>query len=147
MALLTSFGMIQVTVFSAAADMSSIALGTIWTLQSTMPGLSMYAPNPLAWGTSYYAVSLGINILLTILIIVRLLMYRRTVMATLPAEHAKHYVSLATVIVESAALYSVAAVLFLITYAVNNPSNQVFLGIASAAQVCPFTPPVSRSFG
>jgi hypothetical protein len=85
---------------------------------------------------AYYIISLSVNILLTILISIRLFMYRRTIMSTLPEEHAKHYVSLATIMVESAALYSILALMFIVTYAINNPLNQIFLGAASSGQVC-----------
>lgn len=112
-----------------------VVMGTLWTLQSSQPGLSLYSALPMAYGTSYYAISLGVNIILTILITTRLVLYRRSIMARLPAEYASHYVSLAAIIVESAAIYSVFAILFLITYAVNNPTNQVLLAFASAAQV------------
>jgi hypothetical protein len=95
----------------------------------------MYSKLPLAYGTSYYAISLSANIILTLLIIGRLVAYRRTLLQSLPADLANHYISLATVIVESAALYSIFAILFLITYAVNNPTNQIWLGVASACQV------------
>ncbi len=111
-------------------------MGTLWTLQSSQPGLSFYSALPLAYGESYYAISLGVNIMLTILIILRLYMYRRRLLTSLPPEHARHYVSLATIVVESAALYSVFAILFLITYAVGHPTNQIFLGVASSTQVC-----------
>jgi len=88
----------------------------------------------MAYGTSYYIISLSINIMLTILITIRLLMYRRIVTVSLSADHAKHYLSLAAILVESAALYSVLAIMFIVTYAINNPLNQIFLGVASAAQ-------------
>ncbi|KAI0808156.1 hypothetical protein C8Q74DRAFT_116253 [Fomes fomentarius] len=113
---------------------ASFVMGTIWTLQSSHPGLSLYSQQPLAYGTAYYAISLGVNIVLTTLIVARLLMYRRTHLAHLPAEHAQQYLSLATLIVESAALYSVFAVAFLISYALNKPINQIWLGFAQAAQ-------------
>jgi hypothetical protein len=100
----------------------------------------MYSKLPLAYGTSYYAISLSANIILTLLIIGRLVAYRRTLLQSLPADLANHYISLATVIVESAALYSIFAILFLITYAVNNPTNQIWLGVASACQVRFFPP-------
>jgi hypothetical protein len=116
-------------------------MGTLWTLESSQPTLSMYSALPLAYGTSYYAISLSANIILTLLIIGRLVSYRRTLIQSLPAESANHYISLAAVIIESAALYSVFAILFLITYAVNNPTNQVWLAVASACQVrVPFCP-------
>ena len=110
-------------------------MGTLWTLQSSQPGLSLYSALPMAYGTSYYAISLGTNIVLTILISVRLLLYRRNLMARLPADYAKHYLSLLAIIVESAALYSAFALIFLITYAINDPVNQVFLGFAWFTQV------------
>ena len=113
-------------------------MGTLWTLESTHPGLSFYSKLPLAFGTSYYSISLGVNIILTILITGRLLVYRKQITDSLPAEHAKGYVSLLTIVVESAAIYSVCAFLFLITYAVNNPANQVLMFISCAAQVCFF---------
>ncbi|KAL0576738.1 hypothetical protein V5O48_005244 [Marasmius crinis-equi] len=113
---------------------ASVPLGILWTLQSSHPGLSMYSKLPLAFGTSYYAISLGVNIIITILITIRLLMYRRNAAGILPENHAREYLSLATIFVESAALYSVCSILFLITYAVNNPANQVLLSFASDAQ-------------
>ncbi|KAJ7125211.1 hypothetical protein C8R44DRAFT_619272 [Mycena epipterygia] len=123
-----------VTLFPGILILASFAMGTLWTLQSSQPNLSMYSKVPLAYGTSYYAISLSANIILTLLITGRLLAYRRTLLASLPPDLVAHYISLATVNVESAALYSVFAVLFLITYAVGNPTNQVWLFVASAAQ-------------
>ena len=109
-------------------------MGVLWTLQSSQPGLSFYSALPLAYGTSYYAISLSVNIVLTLLITLRLLQYRRTVVQAVSAEYARHYVSLVAVLIESAALYSVFALVFLITYAVNNPLNQIALAIAQASQ-------------
>ncbi|KAF7370706.1 hypothetical protein MSAN_00703800 [Mycena sanguinolenta] len=113
---------------------ASFAMGTLWTLESSHPNLSMYSALPQAYGTAYYALSLGSNIILTLLIIGRLVAYRRTLLESLPAELASHYISLATVIIESAALYTIFAVLFLITYALNDPTNQVWLAVASGCQ-------------
>ena len=48
---------------------------------------------------------------------------------------AKHYVSLIAIITESDALYSIFAVIFLVLYAMDNPINQDFVGIASFTQV------------
>ncbi|KAG6911289.1 hypothetical protein DXG01_002128 [Tephrocybe rancida] len=123
-----------VTAIPAVLLLASFAMGTLWTLQSSQPGLSMYSALPQAFGTAYYITSLSVNILLTILITVRLLLYRRKVLSTLPSEHGAHYVSLVTIMVESAALYSLLAFIFVVTYAINNPLNQIFLGAASSGQ-------------
>ena len=112
-------------------------MGTLWALQSSQPGLSFYSPLPQAYGTSSYAISLGCNIVMTALIMTRLLIYRRTIMRSLgrSTEHARGYTSLATIVVESASLYSVFAILFAITYALDNPMNQIFFSLANSAQV------------
>ncbi|KAF5385154.1 hypothetical protein D9615_001082 [Tricholomella constricta] len=120
--------------FPSLLLLASFIMGTFWTLQSSQPGLSLYSALPLAYGTSYLAISLGVNIILTILITARLLVYRRSVMETLPEDHAREYVSLVTIIIESASLYSVFALIFLVTYAANQPVNSVFLTVASFTQ-------------
>lgn len=123
-----------VVAFPTLSFMTSFVMGTLWTLQSVRPGLSLYSRVPMAYGTSYYIISLSMNILLTILITIRLLLYRRRIIATLPREHGRHYFSLATIMVESAAFYSVFALGFIISYALNNPVTQIFLGVAPSAQ-------------
>jgi len=120
--------------FPSLILLASFAMGALWTLQSSQPGLSLYSTLPLAYGTSYLSISLGVNIILTILITARLLLYRRTVMKTLPEDHAREYVSLVTIVIESASLYSVFALIFLVTYAINHPVNSVFLTVASFTQ-------------
>ncbi|KAF7376506.1 hypothetical protein MSAN_00066600 [Mycena sanguinolenta] len=114
---------------------ASFVMGTLWTLESSHPDLSMYSALPQAYGTAYYALSLGSNIILTLLIIGRLITYRRRLLENFPDEPASHYISLATVIIESAALYTIFAVLFLITYALNNPTNQVWLAVHQIANL------------
>ncbi|KAF8992988.1 hypothetical protein BDQ17DRAFT_1253340 [Cyathus striatus] len=114
--------------------LGSVGMGILWTLQSSQPGLSLYSKLPKTFGTTYYAISLSVNIILAILISLRLYMHRRRILGTLPEEHAKKYVSLATIFIESAALYSIFALIFVISYAVNNPINQIFLVVASSTQ-------------
>lgn len=120
--------------FPAFLLVASLVLGILWTLQSSQPGLSLYSTLPLAYGTSYYAISLGVNIILTVLITGRLIQYRRAVNSVLPTEHSRAYTSLMAIVVESASLYSVFATLFLITYAMDHPMNQIFLSVANSAQ-------------
>jgi len=131
--LLSTFGKSVYTFYSCSA-LSGLVIAPVGTLQSSQPGLSLYNALPIAHGTSYHAISLGINIILTILIIIRLLTFRSQILAAHPAEHGKNYVLITAIIIESAALYSLFAVLFFITYALNNPLNQIILGVASTAQ-------------
>ena len=113
---------------------SSIALGVAWIFQSSRR--SLYSSIAIAFGTAYYMSSLGVNILVTILITTRLILHRREIMDILPPEHAACYASMTSIIIESAALYSVTALVFIISYALDNPINLIFLSLASACQVC-----------
>ncbi|KAM5533527.1 hypothetical protein V8D89_012806 [Ganoderma adspersum] len=114
--------------------LSSFVMGALWTIESTRPGQSLYDKVPRAFGVAYFSLSLGVNVILTTLIVARLLAFRRANVAFLPPDHAEQYLSLAALIIESAALYSLFAVAFLISYGLNKPVNQVLIGFAQAAQ-------------
>ncbi|KZV85634.1 hypothetical protein EXIGLDRAFT_622821 [Exidia glandulosa HHB12029] len=123
-----------VVAFPIICLVASFVVGVLWARESSKPGLSLYSELPINLGTSYYALSLGVNVFLTFLIAARLIFYRRRVSAALPSDDGRSYVSLATIFVESAALYSVCAFLFLVTYAIQSPMNQVFLGMTNTGQ-------------
>ena len=106
-------------------------MGIIWTIQSGQPSLSP----TLTYGVAHFSLSLGSNIVLTILIVIRLLLYRRRLMESLPAQHSEHYMSLLTIIVESAALTCVFALLFLVTFIILDPVAHIFMVITSSVQV------------
>ncbi|KZV66049.1 hypothetical protein PENSPDRAFT_689319 [Peniophora sp. CONT] len=109
------------------------ATGMLWLLRSSRSILTISATLPRAYLLSYYAISLSFNIVLTLLI-GRLLQYRASIMESLPSAHARHYLSIATVLFESAALYSVFAVCFLVAYAVNNGIALVLFDLAQVPQ-------------
>lgn len=134
--LVASFGERKhgLALFATIATNEGAVMGVLWTVQSSRPGLSAYSALPMEYGTSYYAISLSINIVLSLLIVTRLFQYKRTVARTMTSEHAQQYLSLATVLVESAALYSLFALMFLITYATSIPANQIVFGATSATQ-------------
>jgi len=123
-----------VVAFPGIVLIASFVMGTLWTIQSSKAGQSPYTQLPIAFGASYFSMSIGVNLILTVAIALRLLHTRRIVLMHMPAEHAAHYISVLAIIVESAALYSVFAIPFLVTYALNHPTNQVFLAMASSAQ-------------
>lgn len=112
-----------------------LVMGIIWAIESTKPGLSLYNTLPLKYGTSYYVLSVSANVILTVLISVQLLIFRRRIMKLHSPELGKDYFSLLTIIVESAALYSAFGIIFIVTYALNNPLNQIFLFVANSSQV------------
>lgn len=111
-----------------------MVMGTLWNLKSYSQGFTLYSALPMAYGTAYYAISPAANMLLTILITARLLFYRRRAKKYLRWEQISEYFSLSTILIESAALNSIFALVFVITFAIDHSLNQVFLGVASSAQ-------------
>ena len=98
------------------------------------PSTSLWTHAGVSVALPYYILSLSLNIILTFLIVFRLLLHRRRVREAL-GRVPEPYTSLAAFIVESAAPYSVLSLIYLILVLVNDPVQQVFLGILSGAQV------------
>ena len=84
-------------------------------------------------GLAYFTLSLSLNLLLTGMIVYRIRSYQRS-MRDLYDRH-KPYTSVATMFVESAALYTISLIPLLVTFALNSPYSQIFLGIAPSVQV------------
>ncbi|KAM6503774.1 hypothetical protein JOM56_000717 [Amanita muscaria] len=113
---------------------TSFVIGLIWCLQASVPDLPPFRKLLLVLGTAYYGTSFSVNILVTFLIILRLALHRRAILQTLPVDYAEQYLSMAVIFVESAALYSVFAVAFIICYALASPISQVFLPLVPPCQ-------------
>ncbi|TFY64052.1 hypothetical protein EVJ58_g2886 [Rhodofomes roseus] len=88
---------------------------------------------------SFYVISLAANIIVTILIAGRLLVYRHRVQSVLGAHHAKGYANIATILVESAVLYSAFAFTFLIVFGMKSPLSYFFVNYVNSVQaICSF---------
>ena len=65
----------------------------------------------------------------------RILVYRYHTVRVLGTAHGRQYLTIAAMIIESASLFSVMALIFLVTYAVNHPIQYVFAQVLSQIQV------------
>ncbi|KZV85744.1 hypothetical protein EXIGLDRAFT_775283 [Exidia glandulosa HHB12029] len=75
--------------------------------------------------TAYFALSIALNILLTVVIVFKLMLVRRKV-RTLIASSVQ-YLSVSAMLIESAALYSVAGIIFLVPWVSQNPVQNLVL--------------------
>lgn len=82
--------------------------------------------------------SLGLNILTTVAIVLRLMVYRYRIRKALGSSYASHYTTVVAMLVESSALYSSFSLLFLVSFAIDHPLAPVFLQTLSQVQVSPF---------
>ncbi|KIK50249.1 hypothetical protein GYMLUDRAFT_112773, partial [Collybiopsis luxurians FD-317 M1] len=95
---------------------------------------SFWATKVVKLGIAYWAISAGLNIILTACISARLLIARRRINA-IDSRFGVRYISVAAMLVESAALYSTWALVFLITYARNSPVQNLLLPSLGQVQV------------
>lgn len=77
-------------------------------------------------GIAYYALSISLNIMVTTLICMRLFRASRGISAVLGQNNAKLYTSLTAILSESAALYSITGIMFIIPYARSSQLTIVF---------------------
>lgn len=83
----------------------------------------------------YLSVSLAINIIICILTVLRLLHHRACIAKVLGPAYGALYASFAAMIVESAAVYAVCSLLYLVPFALDSPLAAAFLQILGEAQV------------
>jgi hypothetical protein len=108
----------------------------MWLIQTS--AASPWTNGTVNWTVPFFSVSLGLNLLVTLMIVSSLLFYRWKVNRVLGAGHGAQYLSLAAMLIESAALYATWALLFLIPFMLNNPISEVFLQALGQVQVSRF---------
>ncbi|KAH7883134.1 hypothetical protein F5I97DRAFT_1815580 [Phlebopus sp. FC_14] len=126
-----------VLVLPGLMQLASYALGVLFLAQISTPSSSPYfnAGNDVNYTFPYFSVSLAINIIVSILIAIRLFVYRRRLIKVLGPEHATENTSAVAMIVESASIYSTFSLLFLIPFAIQNPVSNTFLQVLGEAQL------------
>ena len=92
-------------------------LAVIQVVVSGEPNGNFFGIQTIKIAVSYYAISICMNIVLTVLICVRLLRASKQISGILDEEAATAYTSAAAILVESAAFYSASGIMFLIPYA------------------------------
>ncbi|KAJ7495956.1 hypothetical protein B0H11DRAFT_878155 [Mycena galericulata] len=116
-------------------SLSSLVLGCLWLKQVGTVSASPWDTSGVNYTTPYFATSLALNILVTILIVVRLMLYRHRINQAMGTNHGAQYTSLAAMIIESAAIYSIFSLLFLIPFVIGHPLSQLFIQALSPVQI------------
>ncbi|KAJ7747327.1 hypothetical protein B0H16DRAFT_1320684 [Mycena metata] len=118
-------------------SLATLAIGILWLKQVGVTSASPWETSGINFTTPYFAMSLALNILITLMIAGRLMMYRWRINRAMPvgSNHGSQYTSLAAIIVESAAIYSLFSLLFLVPFVIGNSLSQLFLQALSPVQV------------
>lgn len=109
--------------------------GSLWVIIVSIPAQSGSGWMSFSFLFPYLSVSLAINILICILTVVRLLYHRACISKVLGPAYGMLYAGFAAMIIESAAVYAICSLLYLVPFAVNSPMAAAFLQILGEAQV------------
>jgi len=113
--------------------LGSFVMGILFLLQ--VSSTSPWTPGTVNWTIPFLALSLSLNIIITTAIVIRVLLHRRRLRGVLGSNHGQHYISVAAMIVESASIFSVFSLLFIIPFGLNNSLNQIFFQPLSVVQI------------
>ncbi|KAL5492820.1 hypothetical protein ACEPAI_4268 [Sanghuangporus weigelae] len=117
--------------------LGSIAMGVLLLFQTSQPSANLWTKVSINFGIPYFSLSMSLNVVVTILIATRLLLYRRKLLQELGPQQVSviPYVSIAAMIVESSMFYAVFSLLFLGPYGAKSHISNIFLPIVSQVQV------------
>ncbi|PPR02742.1 LOW QUALITY PROTEIN: hypothetical protein CVT26_009453 [Gymnopilus dilepis] len=96
------------------------ALAIIELILAGKPGGNFFHGKTINFGTPYYTITIAFNIFVTLAIVIRLMRLGKAVSRALGRESALMYTSVASMLIESAAPYSMVGIMFLIPYALGN---------------------------
>ncbi|KAH8980501.1 hypothetical protein EDB86DRAFT_3066830 [Lactarius hatsudake] len=101
--------------------MASSVLVIITIVESALPNSFLLHGKPANFGVPWVALSVSLNILVTTLICARLLHMRAITRELLPPESARMYTSVAAMLIESAAPFSILGIGLVVTEAQGGP--------------------------
>ena len=112
-------------------------MGITLIYQTSQPDSSIWNSVAINFGLPYFSISLSLNILLTLLMVSRLIMYGRNVRRAMggPAGTGGLRKAIITVLIESSALYAVNSLLFVGPWGAKSHVADTFLPILAETQV------------
>ena len=89
------------------------------------------------FGLPYFSISLSLNVLLTLMIVIRLMLHARDIRASMGGTGIGGlYKVIVTMLIESSALYAVNSLLVLGPSSAGNSASDIFIPILAETQVC-----------
>ena len=122
-------------------------MGIMLIYQTSQPNNSLWGTVAVNFGLPFFSISIALNILLTLMIVIRLVVHSRNIRAAMGVSTGIGglYKAVVTMLVESCALYAVYSLLFIVPWAAGSHASDTFLPILAQTQVCSFPRP--RSLG
>ncbi|KAJ7248930.1 hypothetical protein C8J57DRAFT_1239938 [Mycena rebaudengoi] len=111
-----------------------LILSAILIAELSQPGNTIWTTLSVNLAIPYWSISVSMTVILTALIAGRLLFMRYRLRKLMGANTRTPYVSLSAMLVESAAIYSVNALVFLVSYGVNSSVQNLALPLLGQTQ-------------
>lgn len=117
--------------------LGSIAMGSLFLYQALRPGASLFNHLSVDFGVPYFSLTAGLNVLISSLIVVQWLMFRREVKRVLGHDYAvfSPYVAAGPLLIESSLIYAVNSIIFVIPYGLGSHVANIFLPLQALAPV------------
>jgi len=115
----------------------NIAMGVVFIYQTSQPESSIWNNVAISFGLPYFSISVGLNVLLTIMIVTRLVLHSRNVRSAMgaPVGISGLYKAIVTMLIESSALYAVNSLLFIGPWGAGSHIADIFVPILAETQV------------
>jgi hypothetical protein len=116
--------------------LGSTGLSLAFLIISSSDSLGLDSKTVQSLALAYWASSMGLNILVALMISARLFHYRSRMKQVLGKEHARYFLSVSAMLVESAALYAACSLATLLAYALGSGLLLVCIPVQGMIQVC-----------
>ena len=119
------------------ANNIDVAMGILLIYQASRPDSGIWNTLSVEFGLPYFSISIALNILLTLMIVIRLVLYGRNIHAAMgtPPGIGGLYKAVVAMLIESSALYAVNSLLFVGPWGAKNHAADIFLPILAQTQV------------
>jgi len=122
------------------ANFVNIAMGILFIYQTSQPNSSIWNNVAINFGLPYFSISISLNVLLTLMIVIRLVLHSRNIRSAMgaPVGISGLYKAIVTMLIESSALYAVNSLLFIGPWGAGSHAADIFLPILAETQVRTF---------
>lgn len=112
-----------------------LAMSIMVIFQSSRPNASLWTSTTVQFSLPYFAISIALNVMLTLLLVSRLLYMSHQAKKTIGMEHGDAYISVASMLIQSATQYAITGLVFIITYARSSNVQNLILPVLSQIMV------------
>ncbi|KAJ4485577.1 hypothetical protein J3R30DRAFT_3281599 [Lentinula aciculospora] len=107
----------KIVVFPSLLYLGGLSMSILLIYESAQPGANFFVGHAVDFGIPYISLTISLNIIVTALICGRLLYLRTEVNKILGPSYAKMYTDIIAILVESAALFTVLGIVYVVVYA------------------------------